>query len=76
MEEPGLPLAQWPQVLRGSALHTQIHFVQGKVEKNPTGRIKRKNTSGQGRNIQEEQNVGMKQQEVSLLLLFQICFFL
>lgn len=33
MEEPGLPLAQWPQVLRGSALHTQIHFVQGKVEK-------------------------------------------
>lgn len=42
MEEPGLPLAPWPQVLRGSALHTQIHFVQGKVEKNPTRRIKRK----------------------------------
>lgn len=31
--------------------------------------------SGQERNIQEEQNVGMKQQEVSLLLLFQRCFF-
>lgn len=70
MEEPGLPLAPWPQVLRGSALHTQIHFVQAKVEK------QEKNMSGQGRNIQEEQNVGMKQQEVSLLLLFQICFFL
>lgn len=42
MEEPGLPLARWPQVLRGSALNTQTHFVQGNVEKNPTRRIKRK----------------------------------